>query len=102
VVPDPLENVRSFVKRYWGDATDPEAVVDDLRYMARLNPGGIREGADAIEALLADLPEPGALVQLVAWDGNYPLDSGTDDEAAAWLRNFAEMARGVLAETQQG
>ena len=87
-----------FVKRYWGDKGDPEAVADDLRYMARLNPRGISEGADAIDALLADPPAAGDLVHLVAWDGNHPLDSGTDEEATEFLRDFAKMARDVLTE----
>ncbi|MEA2185338.1 MAG: hypothetical protein QOK16_349, partial [Solirubrobacteraceae bacterium] len=30
--------------------------------------------------------------------GNTPLDSGTDAEAIEWLRDFAELARGALAD----
>jgi hypothetical protein len=99
-MPDALDETRRFVKRYWGDAPGVDGVVDDLRYMARLHRRGIQEGIDAIEALLAAPPEPGVLVHLVAWDGNYPLDSGTDEEATAFLREFAEMARRVLTEPQ--
>lgn len=96
---DALEKTRSFVERYWGDEQDPQAVADDLRRMAGLNRRGLREGAEAIDALLATPPAPGELVHLVAWDGNHPLDSGTDEEAADFLRDFARMARDVLAET---
>lgn len=96
---DALEKTRRFVERYWGDEQDPNAVASDLRRMAGLNRRGIREGAEAIDALLANPPAPGELVQLVAWDGNHPLDSATDDEAAEFLRDFARMARVVLAET---
>jgi hypothetical protein len=97
-VSDALEQTRSFVRRYWGDALGPEEVLESLQRMVRMNPRGIRQGADAIDAVLADPPESGALVQLVAWDGNYPLDTGTDEEAAQFLREFASTARGVLAE----
>jgi hypothetical protein len=95
---DPLEDARSFVKTYWGDADSREEVERDLRRMARMHPRGIREGIGAIDALLAAPPEPGALVHLVAWDGNTPLDSGTDAEAVEWLRDFVELARSVLAD----
>jgi hypothetical protein len=95
---DPLEDVRPFVQTYWGDADSREEVQRDLRRMARMHPRGVREGIEAIDALLAAPPEPGALVQLVAWDGNTPLDSGTDAEAVEWLRDFAELARGALAD----
>jgi hypothetical protein len=40
------------------------------------------------------------LVHLVAWDGNHPLDTASDEEAADFLKQFATMARNILAETK--
>ncbi len=99
---DPLQDTREFVERYWGDAVSRDAVAADLRRMVGLHRRGVREGADAIEALLADPPQqPGTLLHLVAWDGNYGgLNSGTDEEAADWLREFVAMARAALADSE--
>jgi hypothetical protein len=97
---DALEQTRRFVKRYWGGGASPEEVAGDLRRMAHVSRRGIREGAEAIDTLLAGPPEPGELVHLVAWDGNHPLDTASDEEAADFLKQFATMARNILAETK--
>lgn len=93
---DPLEETRRFVKTYWGDADSTQEVMSDLGYMARVNPRGVRDGVAAIRALLSADYESGTLIQLVAWDGNRALNTGTDAEAADWLRQFADMAEDAL------
>lgn len=65
--------------------------------MREVNRGTVRHYAEAIEALLAAPPPPGALATMVASDGNWVLDDETSDAAAAsWLADVAAMIWGVL------
>ena len=57
-------------------------------------------GLASVEGLLADPPaEKGILYDLVMWDANTSLDHNpTDEGAAIWLEEVAEMVREVLGD----
>jgi hypothetical protein len=93
---DPLEVSKAFVARFWADTGTLEAVREELEGAVRRDRLGVERGVQALDALLADPPSPRTLVMLVADEGNTPLDEATDEEAAGWLRTFADAARDAL------
>jgi hypothetical protein len=98
----PLEQVRRFVHFNFSDADGLDEVRADLARQAAVNPDPLLRALGAIEAVLGDPPPEGELARLVAWDGNWVLDDPSDAGAACWLREVAELVRGVLAEAPPG
>src|SRR4029450_2956939 len=92
----PIAEARKFLRSYWGDEGETAAVRDDMARTIALSPRDVIRGLQASEALLRDPPPPGTLVDMVLWDANHPMSSGTDEAARAWLSEQAEMVREVL------
>ena len=98
--PDPpLEHVRKFLGRYFAGADTFDEVRAELAELAAVSPDGVRGHIAAIEALLTDPPAEGVLARLVGWEGNWVLDDPSDAGAACWLRQIAELMRGLLASS---
>ncbi|NYI06971.1 hypothetical protein [Allostreptomyces psammosilenae] len=97
----PLEQVRSFLRGHVADTGDLGELRSDLARLAAVNTRGILQDLQALEDLLAAPPADGTLARLVAWDANWVLDDETSDQAAArWLGEVADLLREVLAEAQ--
>lgn len=100
--PDPpLEATRNFVHHFFSDDSWEEAREDIARRSVEY-PRTVLAGLAGIEGLLANPPaEQAVLYNLVMWDANKGLDDDpTDEGAAAWLREVAEMVREVLGDKQ--
>ena len=96
----PLEAAGEFLSCFFADDSWEEAE-ESIADLAATNTRFILAGLAGIEGLLADPPaEQGVLYNLVMWDANTNLHSPTDEGAAAWLREVAEMVRGVLGNKQ--
>lgn len=100
--PDPpLEAAAKFLRSFFADDSWEEAK-ERLTKLASRNTRAILAGLAGVEGLLADPPaEKGALYDLVMWDANTSLDHNpTDEGAAIWLKEVAEMVREVLGNKQ--
>ena len=98
----PLETVRDFVGGHVSDAESLDEVRADLRRLAAFNTRGLKRSVRAFDAILAESQPAGLLSKLVAWDANWVLDDDTsDDAAAAFLRELADILREVLAEAER-
>jgi len=96
----PLEKVRSLLLSHVADTDGWGEVHGEVEMTAQHSGRPLRQGLEAIDAVLAaDLP-PGTLLRMVAGDAGWPLDDDpTDAGAAEFLREFAGLIRSVLAET---
>jgi hypothetical protein len=92
-----LDTTRRFLHRYWGDQSMAEAVVADLERTLEFGPERLQEGLIALRTVLADPPEDRRLIELVAWDANYPLRPPSAAAARAFLEDAARTVAGVLA-----
>jgi hypothetical protein len=96
----PVERVRGFLHTYVTDR-DWDEIRLGLRVVAASTTRGLAGYLRALDALLSQPQEPGALSWLIAHDANWSLDDTSDEAAAALLRQFADMLRDVLAEVEQ-
>ena len=93
----PLEAAQKFFRSYFSDESWEEAK-KGLTSQTADNP---RTGLAGVEGLLANPPaKQGILFDLVAWDANWVLEDPSDEGATVWLREVAEMVRGVLGDKQ--
>ncbi|QYN38801.1 hypothetical protein K1T35_17290 [Pseudonocardia sp. DSM 110487] len=98
----PLETLRDFVRGHVDDAESLDEIRTDLRRLAAVNTRSLKRALRAFDAILAEPQSPGLLSWLVAWDANWVLDDETSDEAAAaFLRQLADILREVLAEAER-
>lgn len=96
-----METVQDFVGSYLADADGIDEVWAHLRLTAATSTYGPRRDLAALEAVLADPPrEKDALAYLVGWQGNWVLDDPSDEGAAAFLAELADMLRTVIAEAE--
>jgi len=98
----PMRTVQDFVGRYLPDADGIDEVRAELRYAAQFNVALLRQDLGALEAVLADRPAPGVLARLVGWEGNWVLDDPSDEGAARFLGELAQLVRAVVEQAEQG
>ena len=95
----PLEKVRSLLRSHVADTDGWGEIHDELEMTAQHSTRPLREGLDAIDAVLAEELPPNTLLRMVAGDAGWPLDNDpTDAGAAVFLRELAGMIRAVLDE----
>jgi hypothetical protein len=95
----PLEKVRSLLRSHVADSDGWGEVRDELEMTSQHSTRPLRQGLDAIDAVLAEELPPGTLLRMVAGDAGWPLDGDpTDAGAAAFLRELAGQIRSVLDE----
>jgi hypothetical protein len=97
----PLEKVRDFLGFYVNDTDSLDEVRASLRMTAASRTWGLKLDMRALDAVLAEPQQPGVLSELVAWEANKGLDDPSDEGAAAYLRQLADMLREVLEEAEQ-
>jgi hypothetical protein len=102
-----LEQARRFIQFRVEDAESLQEITEE-RFT--LTPNQIRkdvEGLKALEWLANETPKGVSLTEIVQWDANYVINSGTDElkypnraeqEARMWLLEFAEFVREILGE----
>jgi hypothetical protein len=95
----PLEKVRSLLRSHVADTDGWGEIRDELEMTAQHSTRPLRQGLEAIDAVLAELLPPDTLLRMVAGDAGWPLDDDpTDAGATAFLREFAGLIRSVLDE----
>ncbi|MFI5938535.1 hypothetical protein [Actinoplanes sp. NPDC051494] len=97
-----MKTLQDFVGRYLPDADSIDEVHAELRYAAGFNVTLLRQDLSAIEAVLADRPAPGVLARLIGWEGNWVLDDPSDEGAARFLGELAQLVRSVVDEAESG
>jgi hypothetical protein len=97
---DPLDQVRSFLRSYFGDAESFEEIETELRSLATVSTHGIARDLRSFEAVLSQPLEPGLATRLVAWDANWVLDDPNDENSIEFLHKVADMLRAVLASAK--
>jgi hypothetical protein len=95
----PLEKVRDLLDGYVVDTDGWGEIRDELRMTARHSTRNLRQGLEAIDAVLAAELPPGTLLRMVAGEAGKSLDHDpTDAGAAGYLRELAGVIRSVLDE----
>jgi hypothetical protein len=98
----PLEKLRSLLRTHVADTDGWGEIRSELEMTSQHSARPLRQGLDAIEAVLAEDLPPGTLLRMVAGDGGWPLDDDpTDAGAAVFLRELAGLVRSVLDEAPQ-
>lgn len=97
----PMEKVERFVSTYLSGGDSLDEARAHMRLTAANTTRWLRQELRALEVVLADPPsEQNALAHLVGWVGNWVLDDPSDQGAAAFLAELAEMLREVIAEAE--
>lgn len=73
-----------------------QEVAEDIESLANTHPHTIRRYLLNLEVVLASELPPGQLLDLVLWDANIGLENPTDEAAANWLKELANLMRGIL------
>jgi hypothetical protein len=95
----PLENVRSLLRSHVADTDGWGEIRDEFVMTAQHSTRPLRQGLDAIDAVLSEETPPGTLLRLVAGDAGWPLDDDPPDAGAAvFLRELAGLIHTVLDE----
>jgi hypothetical protein len=95
----PLEIVRSLLRSHVADTDGWGEIRDELEMTSQHSTRTLRQGVEAIEAVLAEELPSSTLLRMVAGDAGWPLDDDpTDTGAAVFLRELAGLIRSVLAE----
>jgi hypothetical protein len=95
----PLEKVRDLLDGHVVDTDGWGEIRDELRMTAQHSTRPLRQGLDAIDAVLAAELPTGTLLRMVAGEAGKSLDHDpTDAGAAAFLRELAGVIRSVLDE----
>lgn len=92
-----IDQVRSFLRSYFGDAYSVDEVREELRSTATITTRGLERDLAAFERLLATPLLPGEAARLVGVDGNWVLSDPSDTGAWAFLQEVAQMLRDVVA-----
>jgi hypothetical protein len=93
----PLEKVRSLLRSHVADTDGWGEIRDELEMTAQHSVRPLRQGLEAIDAVLVEQLPPGTLLRMVAGDAGWPLDDDpTDVGATAFLREFADLIGSVL------
>jgi hypothetical protein len=94
----PLDKVRALLGSHVADTDGWDEIRDELDMTAQHSTRPLRQGLEAIDAVLTEELPPGTLLRMVAGEAGRPLDHDpTDAGAAAFLRELAELIRSVLA-----
>jgi hypothetical protein len=96
-----LEKVRDFLGGMIGDMGSVDEVRSLLETVAASGTFGLKRDLRALDELLASPQPPGVLSELVAWEANWVLDDPSDEGAAAFLREIADMLREVIDVADQ-
>lgn len=95
----PLEKVRELLDGYVVDTDGWSESRELLAMTAQQTTRPLRQGLDAIDAVLAEELPTGTLLRMVAGEAGKSLDHDpTDAGAAAFLRELADLIRSVLDE----
>jgi hypothetical protein len=95
----PLEKVRALLRSHVADTDGWGEIRDELEMTSRHSTRLLREGLEAIGAVLTEELPPGTLLRMVASDAGWPLDDDpTDAGAAVFLGELAGLIRSVLDE----
>lgn len=95
----PLEKVRSLLRSHVADTDGWGEIRGELEMTSQHSTRPLRQGIEAIDAILTQELPPGTLLRMVAGDASWPLDDDpTDAGAAAFLRELAALIRSVLDE----
>ena len=95
----PLEKVRFLLRSHVADTDGWEEIRDELEMTSQHSARPLRQGLEAIDAVLAGHLPPGTLLRMVAGDAGWPLDDDpTDAGASTFLREFTGLIRSVLDE----
>ncbi|GAA2567428.1 hypothetical protein GCM10010435_46360 [Winogradskya consettensis] len=97
-----MKVLQDFVARYLPEADGVEEMRADFLYTAGYNVSSLRQDLKAIEAVLAERPAAGVLSRLVAWEGNWVLDDPSDEGAARFLGELAQVLREVIGRAEAG
>lgn len=96
----PLEKVRSLLRSHVADTDGWGEIRDELEMTSQHSTRPLRQGLEAIDAVLSEDLPPGTLLRMVAGDAGRPLDDDpTDAGAAVFLRKLADLIRSVLDQT---
>jgi hypothetical protein len=96
-----LEKVRDFLGGMIGDMGSVDEVRSLLETVAASGTFGLKRDLRALDELLASPQPPDVLSELVAWEANWVLDDPSDEGAAAFLRESADMLREVIDVADQ-
>ncbi|GAA0466168.1 hypothetical protein Aca07nite_77360 [Actinoplanes capillaceus] len=97
----PIEKVRDMLHIYVEDADSFNEINQLMRRTTRRTTRRFQQYLEALETILSEPEPPGTLLRLVEWDANWNIDHDqTDNGAAAFLRQIAEMIRTVIREAQ--
>ncbi|MCU7729830.1 hypothetical protein ODJ79_39460 [Actinoplanes sp. KI2] len=96
----PLDRVREFLGSYVLDADNLDEIRADLRRTASFNTMQHHGDLAALEAVVAEEHPPGTLARLVGWEANWVLDDPSDEGAARFLGELAQMVRDVIDEVE--
>ena len=106
--PTQLEKVKLFLQFYVNDAESADEI-RNWRFQ-NLSPSMLKKHASNLEALewiVNETPKDISPTEIVKWDANYVIDTGTDEianpvqaetEARFWLLEFAEFVRDILSD----
>jgi hypothetical protein len=93
----PLEKVRSLLLSHVADSDGWDEVRAELEMTSQHSARPLRQGIEAIDAVLAEELPSGTLLRVVAGDAGWPLDEDpTDAGAAVFLRELAGVIQSVL------
>jgi hypothetical protein len=95
----PLEKVRSLLRSHVADTDGWDEIRLELEMTSQHSTRPLRQGLDAIDAVLTEDLPPGTLLRMVAGDAGWPLDDDpTDAGAAVFLRDLAGLISSVIDE----
>lgn len=94
----PLDKAREFLGTYLSDAVSLDEAREDVRRTAAWGTWNLKLELRALDRVLDEPQVPGVLMRMVASDANWVLDDLSDEAAAAFLRQIADMLRDVIAE----
>ncbi|MBW6439321.1 hypothetical protein KZ829_36920 [Actinoplanes hulinensis] len=98
----PLDKVRDMLQTYVEDAEDLDEVRRELRDTTNFSTFYLHQYLAAFETILSEPQPPGTLLRLVAWDANWGMgENATDEAAAVFLREIAEMIRDAIRESDR-
>jgi hypothetical protein len=105
--PTKIEKVKLFLQFRVEDAESADEIAQE-RFRAFFNQAEDDvKSLEALEWLANETPDGVSLTEIVKWDANYVIDTGTDEvenpdqaerEAKLWLLEFAEFVREILGD----
>jgi hypothetical protein len=94
-----IDQVRSFLRSYFGDAYGMDEVRAELASTATVTTRGLERDLAALERVLQTPLLPGEIARLVSVDGNWVLSDPSDAGARAFIEQVVRMLREIIAAT---